>query len=316
MASIVKEAIKIAESSLELSDDDEQVLNSIFLYNRYIKANKQRLEQQYPNMIQAYKSILHETKEFILNTVKRSDTLAICGATTYLLWNGFLSKNKQFIYDGEVDASVVDSVGYLGLDVVNGVGCCRHLAPFLQDILTENNICSYLINNHEYCTCNYLNVGIIRHTEDGHSRNDIGMFYEQSNTTISNHVCNIIPYHESYLVYDPTNIQIYRLHGVSGRQIYGNGTIVIEPHSLLMYEGMSNAQMNTYIQSLATSKKIKNVDILVEQVRYGVEQMREHSVQCNQLYQQLEPSIEKVYQYKLKKQIKERQQKKRLTSTD
>lgn len=78
---------------------------------------------------------------------------------TYLLNNGYLSKNGENVFD---NMHAYDIRSLLGLDVINGVNVCRHRASMLNDILNISGVESRTLSV-------YLrdNISTIKLTDDG-----------------------------------------------------------------------------------------------------------------------------------------------------
>ncbi|MBR2828215.1 MAG: hypothetical protein IKE70_03190 [Bacilli bacterium] len=104
-----------------------------------------QLYENHDNKIQQErkKELLKYYKEFLLNYKKLNqefelkNPLEIFTLYEYLLYNGYLSKNKIFQY-GEKKVKDIDSL--LALDIINGKGVCRHTSSLLSDILLEEGI--------------------------------------------------------------------------------------------------------------------------------------------------------------------------------
>lgn len=59
---------------------------------------------------------------------------------TYLYKNGFLSKDKQFVFDNERKYNNITAC--MGCDVINGSGVCRNISAMLVDILNNYGMSS------------------------------------------------------------------------------------------------------------------------------------------------------------------------------
>lgn len=76
--------------------------------------------------------------EFIKNYDKLNTTfdlnnpVEICTLFESLLYRGYLSKGKEFVFDNNVD--FIDTPNVMGANILNGSGVCRHIAPMLRDI--------------------------------------------------------------------------------------------------------------------------------------------------------------------------------------
>lgn len=305
--------INQAKTSLYLSNTDDEVLDSIFIHESYILKQKNKLQQQNLELIKKYQIVLKTVSEFINNQISTQDTLMKCGALTYLIWEGLLSKNQNFIYDARNESNVLDCPGYLGMDVINGVGCCRHISSIAYDILKFDNVNLQLINNCEICSQDFLYVDIHRNSVDGTLKKDTLTTYEVIKPQKFNHVCLLFQDKSHYFIYDPTNILLYNLKDVVGRQMYGDGSIVVDPLSIITYSGIAYEELQFLFKQVEQAKKIRNDETYIRKIIYGADCMRENSNACKMLYKEIEPNIETIYQYKLKRDIKRRQMERRLT---
>ena len=71
----------------------------------------------------------------------------ICTMYYYLLYKGYLSKDKEFVFSPEDTKNIVR---LLGSEVIRGNGVCRHIAMMLCDILNERGIKSFPIGAYSY----------------------------------------------------------------------------------------------------------------------------------------------------------------------
>lgn len=109
-----------------------------FINNSYYKINCDKIKHLYQYFIKNYNQL---NKIFYLN-----NPIEIYAMFTYLLDNGYLSKNKNFKYSTK---NLNDIYNLLGTDVINGHGCCRHISSMFCDILNNYgvescNLCVYL----------------------------------------------------------------------------------------------------------------------------------------------------------------------------
>lgn len=91
--------------------------------------DKIKLNKLYKEFIKEYDKL---NKTFNFN-----DPVQIYGMFNYLVWKGYLSKNKKFEFAKD---STKDIKKLYGANVITGQGVCRHIAPMLSDILNEHKI--------------------------------------------------------------------------------------------------------------------------------------------------------------------------------
>lgn len=71
----------------------------------------------------------------------------ICTMYYYLLYKGYLSKNKEFTFSAE---ETKDIIRILGSEVIRGNGVCRHISKMLCDILNERGIKSFPVGVYSF----------------------------------------------------------------------------------------------------------------------------------------------------------------------
>ena len=256
--------------------------------------------KKHPQLINSYKNILNQLKLFFDDISVKKDILIYCGVLSNMLWSGYLSSNEKFIYN-DIDENPLDMEGFLGLDVICGEGCCRHISTFFNDFLNENDYASCYIKNNQYLKQDYITLGIKRNKRDGEFQKDIMGKYVNDNSILGNHACVIFPYKNSYLVYDPTNIQLYIMKNLEGKLIFGKGLIKIHPFSLMTSNSLSNNEMKKYIYELSKSKNIKNKDNLIDLLKEGKNLIDKYSDECHDLNKLIEDDINEIYEFKLKR---------------
>lgn len=81
-------------------------------------------------------------QEFISNYNKLNEIFGlenpveICTMFNNVLNGGYLSKDKSFEYTTENIKSII----FMGTEIMDGTGCCRHISTLLTDILNNNGI--------------------------------------------------------------------------------------------------------------------------------------------------------------------------------
>ena len=119
------------------------------------------------------KEITNLYNEFIINynklnkTFELSNPIEIYTMFNYLLRNGYLSVNKEFEFSKE---NVKDIRDIMGVNVINGQGVCRHIAPMFTDILNNFGIESCQLGVYSRgVNLNVLNVNVLdyqKYTKD------------------------------------------------------------------------------------------------------------------------------------------------------
>ena len=91
--------------------------------------------------------------EFRLN-----NPIQICTMFSYLLYEGYLSKDKEFQFSG---AEARDISAISGTNIIMGKGVCRHISSMFKDILNDYGIEAYNLGC--YCRTYNVNINILEH---------------------------------------------------------------------------------------------------------------------------------------------------------
>lgn len=168
-----------------------------------------------------YKSLL-EKMSTLAKELNINNSLELSILFSYLLWNGYLSKEKILEYKENNDHEIV---GLLFLNIINGTGVCRNYSEMLKDFL---NYCGYK----SVILANYLsdNIQIDYRMEInkkyGYTNSNEDMFKRKK----ANHAFNLIEDNGLY-IYDPTNLLWYFLENVnSSILVNGKGKSIIYPY--------------------------------------------------------------------------------------
>ena len=175
-----------------------------FINNSYYKINCDEIKHLYQYFIKNYNQL---NKIFYLN-----NPIEIYAMFTYLLDNGYLSKNKNFKYSTK---NPNDIYNLLGTDVINGHGCCRHISSMFCDILNNYGV--------ESCNlCVYLGDSIVYNNEELTKLIIDGKIMPTDFITIisdevlknkdANHVITMSIKDNKIYLLDPTNNESYKFN--------------------------------------------------------------------------------------------------------
>jgi len=117
-------------------DENRKREISYLLESQKIWEDEMELEKQnYRTLISDYDSYIKIISKLVneLNCCK--DNLSKLNIITKLMYNGIFSYENTFFK--ELDASSILQCK-LGLNIVDGYGCCRHTAEFIQDVIPES----------------------------------------------------------------------------------------------------------------------------------------------------------------------------------
>ena len=122
---------------------------------------------------------------YLVKTMSMPNNAISSSIVLRLLTNkGIFSKNRKINYVSEISD---DIQGFLGMNVILGKVCCRHVANFQNDVLAKN----YLISQPFNC---YMADEDIDNTDD----------------LLPNHVINLVNYNDIYYGYDATNDKLFK----------------------------------------------------------------------------------------------------------
>ena len=129
---------------------------------------------------------------------------------TYLLHNGYLSKNKKFIHD---DSNAFDDItDLLGTNVMTGKAVCRHSSFLLKDIFSDMGDKGFVLP--VFASCNFnLFYDKIKEDVDAKALADFIAKIEQGNTIYES--LKWLLYVKNYLISDIDNIE-YSNHMITG----------------------------------------------------------------------------------------------------
>lgn len=109
------------------------------IFDEMMKDETGQFKQYKPYYI-SYNNIVDKTADFLKNELKVEDPITASIIFEYLLWNGYLSNDNTFQFNG---TKIVDDFDCLGADVVRGYGTCLNISHFLSDVLNKMNYKSY-----------------------------------------------------------------------------------------------------------------------------------------------------------------------------
>lgn len=195
----------------------------------YRKEDNGITEYFYPNLLNKMKKL---ADEFGLK-----NTLELSNLYTYLLWNGYLSKNKKNVYCIENRKLIL---GLFWADIMDGVGVCLNHADMLKDFL---NICGYdasmMIN---FCGENIdkaYKIDIERSITKGKISSKISSFFMSPLIKkIGNHAFTLVYDNGKPYIYDSTNLMALEFEN---------------PYFAHLLNGTGSAKLKPYISTVFSS---------------------------------------------------------------
>ncbi len=131
---------------------------SIYSHGKSYTKDISEIRSLYNEFINNYKKL---NRNFDLN-----NPIEIYTMFNYLLYKGYLSKNKEFNFSKK---GVREVYGLSGINILNGTGVCRHISEMLDDILNSEGINSKQLTVHsgDYI----INVDILK--ENKYTREEL-----------------------------------------------------------------------------------------------------------------------------------------------
>lgn len=226
------------------------------LYRLYFKANsisniresflnRKNIIEDLFNISKHYKEILENTKN-IANELGFKNSLELCILYTYLLWNGYFSKDRELKYQIKGANRIAGMYSY---DIMNGSGVCLNFSDMLTDF----------INMFDYSAATLASqLNDYERSYEIKINRTLGDFKEPFiskllNKTVKgvNHSFNLINEDNKLYIYDATNLFIAKLKNTK---------------EAIIIPGLGKFNINPYFSySLNLNQKSKEVlDLLLE----------------------------------------------------
>lgn len=221
---------------IDLFKDDIKDIYKIYLLSSIIntlsnRTNKKiNILEENTNPKENYKEILKKSKELALE-LNLSNSLEIANLYTYLLWNGYFSKNKELKYQTH---SRLLLPGMYSRDIMNGIGVCLNFSDMLTDFINQFDCYSSatLLNNINKNFERHYKVDIERKiVPNKFSRKIITPFIIPITKKTGNHAYNLICEKGNLYIYDSTNLSASKLNNkFESSVLAGKGVCNIKPY--------------------------------------------------------------------------------------
>lgn len=243
-----------------------------------------------------YDEILDNEAELLNKLVDNNDINTYYSVYYYLLWNGFLSADNNFVYSNknkEIDSN-------LGLNIACGNGCCRNIS------VHYNNLMNKLLNNDRFKligTRYKKERPTIELEEIRRYSKDMNFNIEPKHKYSSTHA-------ESYdsknnIIYDPCRFNIQFINYDNVDEDNYNGLFDLGLESVYGINEDFNERINNLDKRLDKSilfayakKENMSYKDLMKLLRQGIEIcldnkniLKEHSEKTNETYQYIKKNI-------------------------
>ncbi len=241
------------------SDDKDIIKNGMMIiYSIAIKSmsvQAQEMEKYFNEVYgtkESYKQILKSCAT-LSRELNFSNSLNCSVFFTYLLWNGYFSKNKNLVFQSSKRASISGCYPY---DIMNGRGVCLNFSLMLNDFLNEIDYNSAVISNvaDKHMTRNY-EIGITRNfAKENLIVKILTFLFSPLSKKIGNHAFCLIEDGEEFYLYDPTNVLALNILDKNNANVIdGRGAFKLNP----IYSYINNSTD----KSLETLKKLNAYSI-------------------------------------------------------
>lgn len=232
--------------------------------------------------------------------LKLSNSFEVTLLFEYLLWGGYLSKDKQLVY------SLNDKVNnpfLIGADIMKGKSVCINNVGMLRDILKELGKEAHLLG------CRFINV--LENMDFGYclelERQSIisddfkkreSFFDRKIIENIGNHAVTLFKENGSYYLSDPTNLVFFNnTDFLKARCVGGNIELELKLFSTFLYEKLSHEEICNIIDFVCASKCNDNeltVNYINEISESTLALCKDNSILLNDFYDDIKCDIDGV----------------------
>lgn len=151
-----------------------------------------------------------------------NDALDISILFSYLLWNGYFSSEKKLHY---CSSKNLNKIGFLGLEVMEGQGCCLHFSALLKDFLRACGYDSAILLNHlEKVDYTHIYFPNIQRKKENISKDKPFLsktFTKLCVYVMGDHAFNLINDSGNLSIYDATNLLYVPISDCTDGRIVG-----------------------------------------------------------------------------------------------
>lgn len=256
-------------------------------------------------IIDSYNTIVERTANFISSN-GFNNVISATTAFEYLLWNGYLSYDKNFVFDTKTKKYNYKDL--YGMDVILGSGACLNISSLQRDIFRKLGYDSHIITSEMNGIVDVIYRPNIKRNMNG----EINLKQEEvfdNNThklnfkSTGNNVLTLVGDGNCNMIVDPTNLEMYYFDGVLNIKNYFTQyekKDILVPHSLLFLEKMKRDDFHKKLKQLVCQTDDKEiVDEMRNQIpvisNKTVEKLDSMKKELNELYSDNIFSIETIY---------------------
>jgi len=216
---------------------------------------KKKYLEEVTDVSKNYKTLLQKCK-LLADELNLNNSLEVANLYTYLLWNGYFSKDKELKF--QIDNRVITH-GAFSYDIANGIGVCLNFSNMLADFINEFDYSAASI-------INYMGKGIDKSYKVDIERNKSKqkLHKKLGNSIMSliskktgNHAFTLINEKGKLYIYDSTNLCAFKLINKNEAvMLAGKGNVKIKPY--FSYSINFSEKTNDTLDKLHNSNKIES----------------------------------------------------------
>lgn len=272
---------------------DEDIIKA---YSKAFQQEREKVknEEYYESYFNVVKNVASLIKE-----LKLSDPFAASIVFEYLLWNGYLSKDKKLVYSMQ---NRINNIVLTGADIMRGKSVCLNNAAMFTDVLERLDVEAYLLT----CLID-INTPLEMKYKPSIQRNVVKPSFMSETLSkflnllpiknIGNHAVTLFSSKDLWYISDPTNLTFMEIDDfLHARMCNSDISVKLKPWSMLMLDNIDpkefkNIVLKTFL--LSDSSKINDhaLEILYEKI---IEFLNEQKSLLNDFHDNIDNDIDTV----------------------
>lgn len=261
--------------SEEIKEIERQIRNNKFLnsdsYNIMKEAKiANRIHQEIKENRSNYSDVMYDYGIILQNMIKLSKELNLYASLelsilfSYLLWYGYLSKNKEYKFKS-CDRKIIP--GLFFSNIMDGRGVCLNNSEMLKDFLNLFGYnCAMLENQYSLTTKVEHKIDIKTSSEEKEKKKIIQLIEKIYMLGKANHVFNLIEDNSNLYIYDSTNLLLLSIIDMyRSKLINGEGMFKLFPYQSYMLCACPNEieLLDKFINQSVYISLFQNNDLIV-----------------------------------------------------
>lgn len=289
---ILNEIEKLIRRQKFINNDSYNIMKEAKMANRIhceIKENRTNYSDVMYNYNIILENMLNLSKELNLD-----NSLELCILFSYLLWYGYLSKNREYKFNPN-NKKIIP--GLFFSSIMDGRGVCLHNSEMLKDFL---NLCDYncvMLENHSKMAIKAgYNIAIKRTCVDTEKTKFIKLFDAIYKYGKPNHAFNLIEENNNFYIYDSTNLLLLSVINMyKSKVINGEEIVKLFPYKsyMLCVERNEIEILDEFIDNQVYSFPYQNYDLAVTS-DITLELLKYHKNLLDDFYTEIKPNIMEI----------------------